>query len=961
MSLTGFADLSHAAARRLPERRVRGCSRSLRGALENGPTPGVPRRVRRGRGAPIPVLMAIALFASLPLSTAALPTAAPVPSAAGATLPASVARPGQAEDAALLAYREGRYEEAINTLRQRIRVAEAAAEEHRLLTDVLHEVGRYEQAEAVARAYIEAHPGSVELHNSLGEALWATGSMDDAEAAFRRAAEGGAADRLTAELNLAIAAYDRGRRSEAMQRFDRFIDVYNAGAARTADDLIAVGVACSYLGIDDKDLFHDALKAFEEAAAADPAALRPKILSGQLFLAKYDSAGAAADLAPVLRLNPSHPEALLASARRMHFDNEPGVAEVVGRALEMNPNLVPAHVFRGQQLLALERYDEAIAQAELALQVNPAALEAFATLATAHFLRDDQAAYAAARDRALAINPGYADLYNILADLLVQNRHYDQAVDFARQATVLDPQSWRGYSILGVNQLRIGDIEGGRRSLETSFAGDRQNLWVKNTLDLLDTFPDYDESSTARFDLMIERPEAGLLSLYVGLLAEEAYEYFATRYRYEPPTPIRIEVYPSHPDFSVRTVGLIGLGALGVSFGPVIAIDSPSARELGEFNWGSTLWHEIAHTFTLGATDFKIPRWFSEGLSVYEERRARPSWGDDVSISFLIAHLRGQLLPIGRITDGFVRPSYPEQVVHAYFQASLVCELIDRDFGFAAILGLLDAYKRGASTENAFQEVLGIDLETFDARFAAYLEEVYAEPLAALRPALEGSGEGPARLGGTGAGRPSAAELRRNAEENPDDFLAQLAYGTALVDEGRQDEAMEYLEAAKRLFPFYAEANSPYWYLAQIAREAGDLRRATAELEALTAINEKHYQANVELAALQAELGEPRRAAEALERTVYIYPLEIAAHQQLADLYAGLGEHELAVRERRAVVALEPVDMAEALYRLALAQQQAGDAAGAKRSVLGALEIAPGYPAAQRLLLDLVGGAEVRR
>jgi len=55
------------------------------------------------------------------------------------------------------------------------------------------------------------------------------------------------------------------------------------------------------------------------------------------------------------------------------------------------------------------------------------------------------------------------------------------------------------------------------------------------------------------------------------------------------------------------------------------------------------------------------------------------------------------------------------------------------------------------------------------------------------------------------------------------------------------------------------------------------------------------------------------------------------------------------------------VDMAEALYRLALAQQQAGDAAGAKRSVLGALEIAPGYPAAQRLLLDLVGGAEVRR
>jgi tetratricopeptide (TPR) repeat protein len=890
------------------------------------------------RGAAIPVLLAIALAVSLP---------APAP-----------ALPWQAEGGALAAYREGRYEEAINTLRQRIRVAQAAAEDHRLLTDILHEVGRYDEAEAVARAYIEAHPDSVELHNSLGEALWATGSLDEAEAAFRRAAEGGAADRLTAELNLAIAAYYRGRRPEAMQRFDRFIDVYNAGAARSADDLIAVGVACSYLGIDDSELFQDALKAFDEAAAADPGALRPKILSGQLFLDRNEPADAATDLAPVLRLNPSHPEALLASARRMHFDNEPGVAEVVGRALEINPNLVPARVFRGQQLLALERYEEAIAQAELALEVNPAALEALATLATAHYLEGDDAAYAAARDRALAINPGYADLYNILADLLVQNRHYDQAVDFARQATVLDPQSWRGYAILGVNQLRIGDIEGGRRSLETSFAGDRSNVWVMNTLDLLDTFPDYVESSTGRFDLMIEQPEAGLLSLYIGRLAEEAYDYFEARYGYSPPTPIRIEVYPSHADFSVRTVGLTGLGALGVSFGPVIAIDSPSARELGEFNWGSTLWHEIAHTFTLGATDFKIPRWFSEGLSVYEERRARPSWGDDVSISFLIAHLRGQLLPIGSITEGFVRPSYPEQVVHAYFQASLVCELIDRDFGFEAILGLLGAYKRGVSTDDAFEEVLGIDLAAFDARFAAYLEEVYGEPLAALRPALEGGGEGPARMG---MGRPSAAELRRNAEERPDDFLAQLAYGTALVDEGRQDEATRYLEAAKRLFPFYAEANSPYWNLAMIAKQAGDLRRAAAELEALTAINEKDYRANVELAALQEELGEPRRAAEALERTVYIYPLEIPLHQQLADLYAGISEHELAVRERQAVVGLAPVDMAEALYQLARAQQQAGDPAGAKRSVLGALEIAPGYPAAQRLLLDLVGGSEARR
>ena len=83
------------------------------------------------------------------------------------------------------------------------------------------------------------------------------------------------------------------------------------------------------------------------------------------------------------------------------------------------------------------------------------------------------------------------------------------------------------------------------------------------------------------------------------------------KYAYTPPPPIRIEVYRSHADFSVRTVGLAGLGALGVSFGTTLAFDSPAAKDAGPFNWGSTVWHELAHTFTLGSTDNRIPRWLS--------------------------------------------------------------------------------------------------------------------------------------------------------------------------------------------------------------------------------------------------------------------------------------------------------------------------------------------------------------
>ena len=46
-----------------------------------------------------------------------------------------------------------------------------------------------------------------------------------------------------------------------------------------------------------------------------------------------------------------------------------------------------------------------------------------------------------------------------------------------------------------------------------------------------------------------------------------------------------------------------GLGALGVTFNAVIAMDSPSGRPPGSFHWASTLRHEMSHVFVLEATE----------------------------------------------------------------------------------------------------------------------------------------------------------------------------------------------------------------------------------------------------------------------------------------------------------------------------------------------------------------------
>src|SRR5207302_7422157 len=139
--------------------------------------------------------------------------------------------------------------------------------------------------------------------------------------------------------------------------------------------------------------------------------------------------------------------------------------------------------------------------------------------------------------------------------------------------------------------------------------------------------------------------------------------------------PVRLEVYPNHDDFVVRTLGLPGQGGLlGVTFGMVVAMDSPSARPPGEFNWASTIWHELSHVYVLTATHHLVPRWFTEGLAVHEEGAAAPDGGDRMTPEIITALGKKQLLPVLQLDRGLVRPEYPTQLLVSYYQAGQPCD-----------------------------------------------------------------------------------------------------------------------------------------------------------------------------------------------------------------------------------------------------------------------------------------------
>src|SRR5215813_12254226 len=231
----------------------------------------------------------------------------------------------------------------------------------------------------------------------------------------------------------------------------------------------------------------------------------------------------------------------------------------------------------------------------------------------------------------------------------------------------------------------------------------------------------------------LHREESPVLKEYAVPLAKDAFKALSARYNFTPTGPIFIEVFPDHDDFAVRNLGLPGMiGALGACFGHVVTMDSPKARPPGTFSWEATLWHELAHVITLQMSKQRIPRWLTEGISVYEESRQRPEWGRDMEVTFARAMDKGKVLKLRDLNAGFTRG---ETIVLAYYEASLLVDHIVSTKGQGTLNSLIRSYGDGIDNETALKKTLGISIDDLQASFDKFLEDKFGTMRRALRDA----------------------------------------------------------------------------------------------------------------------------------------------------------------------------------------------------------------------------------
>jgi cellulose synthase operon protein C len=690
--------------------------------------------------------------------------------------------------------------------------------------------------------------------------------------------------------------------------------------------------------------FQEANSLYREATTLAPTDPVINTAWGDLFLEKYDRQEAARSYQLALKANPDYAPALLGMARAMADENPPAALKYAQRALALNPNDAAAHLFIADRLVDDDKLEEARVEIAKALAINPNSLEALALRAAVSFVEGKPADYQSDVTAVLKINPTYGEIYRQVGAVTARFYRFDEAVEQVRRGMALDRDNARALADLGAHLMRTGDEVGARRSLEMAFRADPFDIYTFNLLELLDELDKFQTIRDGDLIIKLHPDEIGVMGEYVTSLAKEALAALGERWQFTPKGPILIEIFPEHDDFAVRTVGLPGMvGALGACFGRVVTMDSPKARDPGDFNWGATLWHELAHVITLQLSNQRIPRWLTEGISVFEEKRARAEWGREMELTFARAMDAGEVLKVRDLNAGFQRD--PRTISLSYYEASLLVEHIVERHGEPKLRALVQSFSEGINSETAIQKVLGVEIDDLQESFDTFLGTRFAP----LRRALQAPDDFTPDM--------PVDKLNAVADAHPDSFPVQMALGRAL----RQTDpaaAIAAFERAAALVPMAVGAESPYMQIVEVAIARGDKAKAAEALEKLTEQDHTDINAARQLASLTDPAKDGPRHRIALQRVVAVDPFDAPAHTTLGRMALASGQTAEAIKMFRVAIAAGPIDRASAHADLAEALFAAGQRDEAKRAALAALEIAPTYERAQDLLLKLVEGRQ---
>jgi tetratricopeptide (TPR) repeat protein len=825
--------------------------------------------------------------------------------------------------------------------------------------------GHYERARKAADAVPSRSPAATRAAILGARAEQRLGLLSEARRRLEEASVR-APDDLPLRAELMRVADALGDAGAVKTLVDRSYEDWQGGKVKrtSAPELVAMAVALRF-----DNNWDDANANLRAAVKVDPRGTEANLEWGDTFLEKHAAGNAEASFRDVLKLDPKHPDAHAGLARvliEQSYD-EAGAEAEIAAALAVNPRHARALALRGEIALDAEELDQVAAVVAELRRTNPHDEAAAWLAASRALLLDDRAGFEREKTARLAVRPADGDFFARTAEALVRHRRYEDARAVAADGVALDGKNPHVLASLGLTLLRLGDEKEAVATLRRAWDRDPYDARTFNLLDLFEkVIPKrYVTVDTAHLSFRVEPPARAAIESVVGPFLEEVYARYVERYTFTPAGRVIFELYGDPAHYAIRTTGLPRLGVTAVCFGKVITSQAPTN---GAFNWGMVLAHELAHVFALQLSRSRVPRWFTEGLSELETAHMRPEWRRHGELSLWAAMSAGALAPMEKLSQSFVRARDAEAASTAYMHAAVAVEYLERRFGFPKIREALVAFGRGERVATVLQELSGGSV--------AALERAFRDDLTAHSAGLRDQFL-PAHAARFAARAPARAEA--SPRELAESGLAQLYEGDARA--ARAALARALLKKGGREDP------TASFLAAELAIQAGETATAADELQGLVAANHDGYDVRLRLAVTSLRNDDEVSTEKHLRRAIELGPTEVEPRLLLMELLDRMGRDKDRQREAEALLQLEPQSAALA-RRVVLEAAAAGrpdavvklapiasfiDPADAKihgalgRALMGmgrtrearaaferALRFAPGNPIFHRTLADVL-------
>ena len=818
--------------------------------------------------------------------------------------------------------------------------------------------GDYSNCLALAQEAVKEDPTDEDWQITLSQVLLVTGRYPEAYTAITNALA-----REPRSLRLRWQAREvflsNGQTGQAGEMADTIL--HNAMARpstyRDSSSLVAIGRAMLIKGEDPKRVLN---QIFDAARKLDSTSREVHLAGGELALEKHDFALAAKRFDEALKDLRDDPDLNYGKARAYAPSDDAAMLSAINAALDHNSNHVGCLLLLAEHHIDAEDYPAAARLLDRIGAINPWHPDAWALRAVAAHLTNKAGDEQKARQVALKFWPNNPRVDHLIGLKLSQKYRFAEGAAHQRQALQFDPEYLPAKAQLAQDLLRLGDEAEGWQLAQEVQKDDAYDVEAYNLAGLHDAMKKFVALTNRDFLVRMSGHEAAVYGERALGLLSRARSNLCAKYGLEVKRPTIVEVFPDQKDFAVRTFGMPGnSGYLGVCFGSVITANSPAARVSRAVNWEAVLWHEFCHVVTLQMTHNKMPRWLSEGISVFEETQADPSWGQHMTPRYREMILKeDELTPMSQLSGAFLTPPSEEHLQFAYFESALAVEFLVKQFGAEALKAILKDLGEGAEI-NATIAKQTAPMDQIEKDFAAFVRDRAANLAPALdfeKPVSERE-SGDESAGGKKTARRRPVRVPPEmwetwAKDRPTNFWVMTRKAAQLVDDKNWIEAKPILQKLIEAYPDQIGSDSAYRMLAEAHRGLGDTNAERQVLASFARRDDEAIDAYGRLMELASESKDWGEVATNADRYLAVNPLAASAQRYLADAAEQLHDAASAIEAYRALLELDPPDPAEVHFRLARLLHRRGDPA-ARRHVLDALEEAPRHRAALELLLEI--------